>query len=596
MPLPKPKPAKLREVLTGDLAATHGPLPKLLLPGDDAPISTFIEEAYEIIVRSQTDSPDITPQLFRRDVLPIIPLPGTRRFAPMKPEYFLSWAERHFMPFKTRYDREGTPFDVIKSMTKEIAKSCLESITAMQNLSNIKRTYPIPMPVIPEGGGKLRLAMPGYDEETGSYVFDSDIPKNPAFLNPDSTLLSSNGYYDDHRTLHQAVTHLHDLFCKFPYSDWAPAISPTEESPFYNPEDPAATYRFSRSLAVQVMAMLSVFASGCVPPQASRLGFLFNANTQRSGKTLGAKMTVSPIYGSFKVQSWRDKEDDMLKVLDSETLAATTYICFDNIRSLIASAPLEGFMTAPVWTGRILGRSEMFEAENNAILLLTANNASLGPDMQERVLICDLYVENADRQERAEELDPSREIDDVWLAKPENRIQILSSLWSIVRHWDAAGRPLASGKARKGFTSWCNILAGMVEFAGFGDALEHPVDLENCGDSESEDIRTLVSICSIHDHTEHTFQGIVHICWENGLIPWCMHGREDYSEDLQKVTIKLSDQANSRFGILLQRSTSGARGSTHTFRKDGELRQIRFHCKGKGRSRRFHFDLISKPN
>ena len=281
-----------------------------------------------------------------------------------------------------------------------------------------------------------------------------------------------------------------------PYSDWSDPITPTEENPFFDVDNPAATIRFSRSLSVQIMAMLSVFAAGCVPPQANRLGFLINANKQRSGKTLLVKICITPIYGSCKTQSWRENDEDMIKILDSETLAATSYICFDNIRSLIASAPLEGFMTAATWTGRILGRSEMFEADNNATLFFTANNASLGTDMQERTLICDLYVEAADRQDRGLELDPAKEIDDVWLARPDNRRRILSDLWAIVRHWDAAGRPLATGKPRKGFATWCRILGGMVEFAGFGDCLEAPLNLENCGDSETDDIRTLVEYAS----------------------------------------------------------------------------------------------------
>jgi hypothetical protein len=285
----------------------------------------------------------------------------------------------------------------------------------------------------------------------------------------------------------------------------------------------------------------------------------------------------------------------MIKILDSETLAATSYICFDNIRSLIASAPLEGFMTAATWTGRILGRSEMFEAENNATLFFTANNASLGTDMQERTLICDLYVETADRQDRGTELDPAKEIDDVWLARPENRRKILSALWAIVRHWDAAGRPLATGIPRKGFSTWCRILGGMVEFAGFGDCLEAPVNLENCGDSETDDIRALVEFAS-RDCTavRHTYHEIIHILWEKGLVPWCLHGREEYADDLQKVTLKLNDASNARLGMLLQRNCSGERGEIHVFRTpDGKPRHVRFSCRGKGRHRRYLFEEVS---
>ncbi len=92
---------------------------------------------------------------------------------------------------------------------------------------------------------------------------------------------------------------------------------------------------------------------------------------------------------------------------------------------------------------------------------------------------------------------------------------------------------------------------------------------------------------------ECSFQEIVHIMWEKGLLPWCLHGRKEYVADLQKLSLKLNDACNSRLGMLLQRNCSGERGEIHIFKSDaGKNRRIRFHAKGKGRSRRFHFDEI----
>lgn len=50
-------------------------------------------------------------------------------------------------------------------------------------------------------------------------------------------------------------------------------------------------------------------------------------------------------------------------ILDSEAIAGSPYICFDNVRGLIQSQALENLMTAATWTGRHLGRSEMFTAD-----------------------------------------------------------------------------------------------------------------------------------------------------------------------------------------------------------------------------------------
>lgn len=588
--MPRPP---LSEVLAGSQASKHGPIPKLMLPGDDSLLSPFIMEAAAIIAESHSARPEVSPHLFRRDIVPIIPIPGAKRFTTMKPEYFVSWADRHFAPYKTRFTSDGDPYDVIRPMPKEVGRACLDSLDFTLAMPPIKRTYPIPVPVIWDDA-KLHLCAPGYEPISGSFVFDSDFPMNPEYICDDG-LASSNGYYDDRMSLRQAVTRLREFFQLMPFSDWSDYFSPAEDSPFFDIENPKATIRLSRSLAVQIMAMLAMFAGGCVPPQASRLGFLFNANKQRSGKTLLAKIAVAIVNGSCKLQSWREKDEDMIKILDSETLAATTYIVFDNIRSLIASGPLEGFMTTPVWTGRVLGQSQMFEAENNAMVLLTANNASNGPDMQERVLIVDLYVETADKQDRGNEIPREHRLDDVWLSKPANRRDILSCLWAIVRHWDKAGRPRATGAARRGFEEWCEILGGMAEFAGFGDALERPKDLENCGDTETEDIRQLVEIISRDVRTyQCSFQQVVHTCWEHGLIPWCMHGREEHDVELGKVSLKLNDSANARFGLLLRRNCSGERGEIHVFRQpDGKMRHVRFYLRGKGRGRKYHFDEVT---
>lgn len=590
-----PSSPPLGQVLAGPLASRLGPKPMLMLPGDDSTNTPFIESATNIILANHMN-PALAPHLFRRHILPVIPVPGDRCFIPMKPEYFVSWAERHFVAYKTRYDRHGDPNDVVRPMTKEVANVCLNSLEFTLAMPHIKRTYPIPLPVIPADGGAMTLCTPGFHPSTGAFVFEADFPKNPEYLTPESTLISSGGYYDDHLTLHEAVTRLHQLHAYMPFSDWSEPFLPTEDSPFFHPEKEPSPIRLSRSLAVQIMAMLAMFAGGCIPSQASRLGFCYNANQQRSGKTLLGKIVVYPVCGTCATQSWRESDEDMIKLLDSETLAATTYIFFDNVRGVVASPPLEGFMTTPLWTGRILGRSEMFKAENNALLILTGNNTQLGSDMQERTLIIDLYVESADRQDRdGSSISREHRLDDIWLSDVENRRSILSALWAIVRHWDAAGRPLASGRPRRGFDVFCEILGGMVQFAGFGDPLERPANLENSGDTESQDIRSLVEHCSFGVRARScSFQEVVHILWEKGLLPWCLHGREEYVEDLQKVSLKLNDASNSRLGMLLQRNCSGDRGSTHRFKTpEGHMRTIRFYSRGKGRARRYHFDEIT---
>ena len=41
------------------------------------------------------------------------------------------------------------------------------------------------------------------------------------------------------------------------------------------------------------------------------------------------------------------------------SVPGSTYLCFDNVRGYVGSQSLEGLMTSPDWTGRVLGKTQM---------------------------------------------------------------------------------------------------------------------------------------------------------------------------------------------------------------------------------------------
>jgi hypothetical protein len=529
--------------------------------------------------------------LYRRATLPMFPFEG--RLKEMDPATFVSWSQQYFVGYKTKQDRDGNPYQVLRDMTESTAKLTLAAPELIASLPKIHRVYPSPVPVITDQDA-LILCTPGYDPSTGTYVFEGNITSHPP--DPARPIITgpvlSDGYFDDAFTLADTFWFLHDLFSEFPFADWSEWITPSETDTLYreDADGKPRRYRLSRSLSVQIGAMLALFAANCVPKEASRMGFIMNANTQRSGKTLLVKIATAPVYGAFKAQGWREDEESMAKILDSEILAASPYICFDNVRSFIQSDKIESLFTSPLWTGRILGRTEMFTEENNAVIFITGNNVNAGTDIMHRCLLCDLYAEDADVQARQK---PGTILNDVWLARPENRRAILSALWSIVRHWDYAGRPLADiHKTRLGFETWGQIIGGMVEHAMFGDMLERPV-LDNAGDTEMEDVLTLVKLLHARSAPDFTFQEIIHTCWDHGLFPWNLHGREEHrplrpeSGSPAVNTLALDGKCTSRMGLLLKRHST-KRGTLHTFRDDsGHIVKIRFASKGEGRHKRF---------
>jgi len=411
--------------------------------------------------------------------------------------------------------------------------------------------------------------------------------------------------YDETLTLQQATDYLRGLHQIFPFAEW---------HDFERGEDEwfeAGKIRQSRSFAVHIAAMLSQFATPLIPRGANRMGFIYNANSQRSGKTLLCKMSVMPLYAVFKAQSWKTDEAELAKGIDAEVLAGSTYICYDNVRGYVGNQALEGLMTSPDWTGRVLGETRMFTAPNRLTLFITGNDIIVSPDMGHRCLLCDLFVTEGSVQDR--EIPADRVIDEPWLKDLANRRMILSSLWAIVRHWHAAGMPKATEygyKPRLGFERWGEIIGGMVAFAGFGNCLE-TVQIENAGDSMERNIRRLLVALNSErmkpelDRTEipdaarreFKFATIVDLCYRDGIFDWMLDGRQ---EDGHFV---LKPGANSKLGTLISRYAPSAdsRENSRTYRiptgektEHGDIATIviKLFSRGEGRHKKYVFEVV----
>lgn len=568
--------AALTEILAGALSSKIGALPKVESPGENTPLLLFVRTLLPLI----KDEP-----IYRRDNVVVLPDDEGARVAICKPSTFRSWVDRYIAPYRLKKDKEtGITRTVVKTITREVAEGVLDSADFWPHLRKIMAVNPVARPSIAELGAPLILQGPGYDATTQTLTFKSAINS-----------------YDEKQTLREATNFIRELLVEYPFSDW---VVPTVEE--CAAEILLPGYFQSRSQAVQVAAMLSQFAINCVPRDSLRMAFVFNANAQRSGKSLLCKMAVVPVNGKMASQSYTSKDEDLRKVIDAEMIRASNYITFDNVKTKVQSQVIEALMTAPTWTGRVLGKSEMFDATNTASLYFTGNQIKLSSDVSNRCLFVDLFVAQANVQERTVE----SPIDDSWLMKKENRIAILTALWTIVREWDKAGRPKPKTKPRLGFEHWCNVIGGMVEFAGFGDCLAEPV-LEDAGDNESMEINTFVYHLtkpevwaeSAHAHKlgksdvvdekdmpprlEYTFQELANYAVNENLFSWIIEGKETKDLD-DKVEIELNHDAVSKFGLLLHRyaPTKEARTFRLTLTKS-----VRFSCTGKSRARRFVLDL-----
>jgi hypothetical protein len=285
-----------------------------------------------------------------------------------------------------------------------------------------------------------------------------------------------------------------------------------------------------RSLACQVAAMMSRFAVSLLPEQAQVPMTIWNANGPAAGKSLLAQVVEIPVRGYAAMRPFPEEKEELQKVLDSEVLAGSDSIIFDNVKDRIDSSYLEQFATSSVVSVRRLGSSTKHEIAKQTMVMITANQAEVSADIARRSIFIDLFQKEADPQARKIERPMGAE----YLSRPEVRFRILSALWSLVVAWDQAGRPACSSRL-VGFEDWADVIGGIVEYAGFGDPLLRPSS-DEFGDPDAGDMMSLVKTMAeglFRDAIEFqcrngvTFDELIEICRDRGLFSELIAGRTD---------------------------------------------------------------------
>ncbi len=516
--------------------------PRLKLPGDNVSIGGFVK-AFWTFVRERG--------VFRRDVHVVLINDEEKRLDFMEPHMLQVWADDVIECFKVRVgkgDDDAPVFrEVQRSMPVDVTRSLLAGVKVEPGLiCEVEKVNYAPMPVV-RRDGSVELLKPGYDVQAKTFTFDCGF------------------VLDEEMTWQQAHVFLKDLLAEFPFGDGID-----------NPE---------RSLSVQIACLLTLFAGGILPRGAARPMFIFNANAQRSGKSLLAKMALISVFGSASSTSWSENKEEFRKALETAANTAVPYIFFDNVRCHMAQSDLERFVTSPDVTCRVMGKNtEQITVPNVATVLITANQATTSTDIAERSLFVNLFVNEADPQARQIQ----RPIDEVALSTSENRQKILSALWAMVRHWVAGGKERNVSRL-VGFEEWSAIIGGIVKLSGFVDPLERP-NIAGVGDTTGQRMKDLVfrlmterggaededdAFERIEGGRAFTFTQLARVCANYGLF-------EDFVPD--DGDMKPKDR--SSFGKFLRKYIG--RGRVFTLEIAGVVKRIELKDNGQsGRAKRF---------
>lgn len=240
--------------------------------------------------------------------------------------------------------------------------------------------------------------------------------------------------------------------------------------------------------------------------------FLIDAPARGTGKGLLAEVAVTTSTGrGAAVMSLNKDGDEVEKRITALLLAGHSHIQLDNVR-VLRSPHLEAALTAEIWNGRRLGRSEMLYLPNRATWLATGNNVELSDEMARRIVPIRLDA----GVERPEDRDGFKHELPKWVHKNRNRI--VSACVSIVRAWLQAGGPQGTTTLGR-YETWAKVMGGLVGFAGYEGFLSNRLTMQGRADSESREWTATVRIWwEQYNERPITANDLFEILKERGLL------------------------------------------------------------------------------
>lgn len=259
------------------------------------------------------------------------------------------------------------------------------------------------------------LSMPGYDPASKLYYRQSafDPPAVPE--------------YPDRALVERAFGRLWEPFRQFPFASAA-------------------------SRGVMLAALLSATVRRSLPTCPA---FAFDAPTAGSGKSLAARCTAVLSGSDASTSSPPGDDEEMRKVLLGFLRTSRECLIFDNVTLPIGGAAFNQFLTEPLFSGRVLGQSEIQTLRNNCLLLLTGNNLRIDGDACRRVLTARIDTVSENPHLRTFDFCP------LAICR-EQRMELVIDALTILRGYITAGSPRVASGGVASFEAWHKLVRQAV--------------------------------------------------------------------------------------------------------------------------------------
>ncbi len=303
--------------------------------------------------------------------------------------------------------RDGEPSPAI--LAEDIARAILGSSKRelLPKLNSI-----VNQPFLVEASGQLSLLRPGYNEGCGIMVLaQTEIPTID---------------------LAEAVATLSDTLLG--------------EFRFTKPSDKA------RAVAALIAPALVV---GGLLPERSAINVI-EADHSQTGKGFLVKV-IATVYGETPTCLTKQTGGvgSLEESLNQALIWGRPFISIENVRGSIDSQKLESFLTEPTYLARVPHQAGMMIDPRRFVLFLTSNGAEFTQDLANRASFIRLR-KRANHNFRA--FAEGGLLDHI----SANRPLLLGSVFAVVRHWHAAGRPRTTD-VRHSFRAWAQICDWIVQ-------------------------------------------------------------------------------------------------------------------------------------
>lgn len=364
---------------------------------------------------------------------------------PMTRTRFATWIEKF-----VKFTKNGRPDDPPTSISPAQAEIILSADVIRDSTQILDEVSYMRLPVAVKHGNQWRFmpTMAGYDSHSKTYTMDT-LPIDWSIVWP----------------IEFCREKLAQIFSEFPLDGGDCPISE------------------SRSLGGAVAGMLGQFLRINIDKFPM---LVCNANQPGTGKSHLVKTMMAPVHGVPQTSHFIDDENEFRKSLNTMVLEGKNYCFLDDVKSLVSNV-LNRFISNDRVTDRMIGQGKSFTVKNKMQMLTTGNQLKASPDVMRRSIILDLFFAGDATQRSFAGI-----VTEEKLVDPEWRRDMLTLLWSLCKNWEFAGCPRVPHRNLNGFDTYCDLVIGIVTWAGFADPLATPIIQLDSGDAIGDALKRVI--------------------------------------------------------------------------------------------------------